>query len=146
MQSHSKIWNSWLRKPWFPDSLIWHIIGKCLSWIPQKCNYYVMGFYHSDAVSISLFEPTAWDFESRQSMKAKQQLTMPFAVSDILVSHMLVRLYHLPWSSILSWTKMHFQTDLPLIQCQCWEFMGLPNNKFLSLPYRYIGNVNEYAA
>lgn len=53
-----------------------------------------MGFYHSDAVSISLFESAAWDFEPRQSMKAKDRLTMPFA--DILISHMLVCLYHLP--------------------------------------------------
>lgn len=54
-----------------------------------------MGFYHSDTVSISLFESTAWDFESRQSMKAKHWLTMLFAVSVILISHMLVCLYHL---------------------------------------------------
>ena len=54
-----------------------------------------MGFYHSDSVSVSLFESTAWDFESRQSMKAKHQLTMPFAVSDILISHMLVCLFHI---------------------------------------------------
>lgn len=91
--------------------LIRHIIGKCLSWISQKCNYNVMGFYHSDTVSISPFESTAWDFESKQSMKAKHCLTMPFAVSDILISHMLGCLYHLFWSSISSWIKMYFQTE-----------------------------------
>lgn len=30
-----------------------------------------MGFYHSDTVSISLFESTAWDFESRQKHESK---------------------------------------------------------------------------
>jgi len=49
-----------------------------------------MGFYHSDTVSISPFESTAWDFESRQSMKVKHRMTVPFVVSDILISHMLV--------------------------------------------------------